>query len=266
MRRPATIQFSLILLAGAACGFACAQTFETPFPGARPQPEDFVEPLFPHISDADAAIYRRLNENISVEFGDVPLDDAMSHISRISGIPIIMDVDSIEEAGLLIDKPVNLKVSNIPVHSILKLLLEELEMTIFVEDGVLKVTTSDVCNCILTTGIFPVSDLVTDDKDSWKTLSKIIEHDTDGLWERMDGTGGTISISRATKSLVIRQTPRALTEIQNILTFLRAAKRVSESRVTPSAKQEQDGEFGLGGKKGRRRKGGLGGSFGGNFF
>ena len=155
----------------------------------------------------------------------------------------------------MIDEPVTLKVSNTPVRTILKLLLEDLELTIFVEDAVVKVTTFEICNCKLETGIFPVSDLVTDDRKSWKTLSRLIQGDTDGLWEKLDGSGGTITASRATKSLIIRQTPEVLGEVQRILTFLRAAKRISEHRINPPAKQEQEDGFGLGEKKKRRRKG-----------
>lgn len=73
-------------------------------------------------------------------------------------------------------------------------------------------------------------------------------------------------LSRATKSLIVRQTPEVLGEVQRILTFLRAAKRISKHRINPPAEQEQADGFGLGEKKERRRKG-LG-SFqgGGNFF
>lgn len=267
MRRPTIIHFTLILLAGATCGFAADKVNEIPFPGARPLPEDFVEPLFPHITDADAEINRKLNKNISVNFRDASLTDAVSQISELSGIPVILDVVAIEEAGLLIDEPVSLKVSNTPVRTILKLLLEDLELTIFVEDAVVKVTSLEVCNCTLTTGIFPVSDLVTDDRKSWKALSRLIQQETDGLWERQDGSGGTVSISHATNSLIVRQAPEVLGQVQRILTFLRAAKRISEHRINPPAKREPDGMFGLGGKKKRRNKG-LGGGFqgGGGLF
>jgi hypothetical protein len=266
MRRPAAIQFSLILLAGAACGFASAKVFESPFPGARPLPEDFVEPLFPHISDAAAVIYRKLDEKTSVAFDDLPLSDAIHFISRTSGIPIVLDVVAIEESGLLIDEPVNLKVRNTPVRSILKLLLEDLELTYVVEDDVIKVTSLEVASIALTTGIFPVADLVTDDRKGWKQIARIVEQETDGLWERVDGCGGTVSMSRVTKSLIVRQTPDVLMQVQQFLTFLRAAKRIGEQRVNPPVKQDHEGGFGLGGKKGGRRKGGLGGPTGGGFF
>lgn len=266
MRRPAAIQFSLILLAGATCSFAADQVNESPFPGARPLPEDFVKPLFPNITDADAEIYQKLNVKTSVNFEKVPLGEALKSISKTNKLPIILDKSSLEEAGLRVDDPITLQISNIPARSILRLILDELELDFIVEDAVVIVTSFEVSNRILTTGIFPVSDLVTEDRKSWKTLSKLIQQETDGLWEKMDGSGGTVSMSRATKSLVVRQTPEDLGQVQRILTFLRAAKRIGQERVNPPANQKQGGGFGLGGKNGRPRKGGLGGPTGGNLF
>lgn len=265
MRRSTIIHCSLTLLAGAACSFARDKVNESPFPGVRPLPVDYVEPLFPHISDSAAEIHRKLNEKTSVTFEDRPLRDAIHFISGATGISMVIDVASIEEAGLLIDEPVNLKISNAPVRSILKLLLEDLELTFYVDDTVLRILTPG-CG-YLETGIFPVSDLVTEDRKSWKTLANLIQGETDGLWEKTDGTGGTVSISRATKSLIVRQAPEVLGQVQKILTFLRAAKRISEHRINPPAKREPGGMFGFDGKNKRRNKG-LGGGFqgGGNFF
>lgn len=267
MRRPTIIKLSLILLAGAACGFAAAQVNESPFPGARPLPEDFVEPLFPGISDAAAEIHRKLNEPTSVNFGKTPLDDALKSVSKMTGLPIILDLIGLEDVGLRPDEPVTLQVSNVPARSILKLVLDQFEMAYVVEDAVVKVTTFEVCNRKLTTGLFPVSDLVTEDRKSWNTLSSLIQGETDGLWEKMDGSGGTVSMSRATNSLIIRQTPEVHGEIQRLLTFIRAAKRIGEHRVNPPEAPKQEGVIGFGGKEKKRRNKVLGGfQGGGNFF
>ena len=86
MRRLTIIQFSLLIFAGATCSFAADKVNESPFPGARPLPEDFVEPLFPHITDADAEIYRKLNVKTSVNFEELPLDEALSSPLKKSAI------------------------------------------------------------------------------------------------------------------------------------------------------------------------------------
>ena len=223
MRRPTVIQFSLILLAGAACGFDDAEVGESPFPGARPLPEDFGEPLFPHISDADAEVYQKLNAKASVNFENLQLDEALRSISKANKLPIILDRIALEDAGLVVDSKVTLQINNVPIRSILNILLDKLELAIVVEDGVAKITTFVICNRKLETGIFPVTDLVTDDRKSWKILSRLIQIETDGLWEKLDGAGGTVSMSQSTKSLIVRQTPEVLWEIQGILTCLIAA-------------------------------------------
>jgi hypothetical protein len=266
MRRPTIIRFSLILLFGTACSFAADKVNESPFPGARPLPEDYVEPLFPDITDADAEIYQKLNMKTSVNFEMLPLSDVLESISKTSKLPIILDVISLEEAGLRVDDPITLQISNIPTRSILRLILDELDLDFVVEDAVVKVTSFGVSNRKLTTGLFPVSDLVTEERKSWKTLSKLIQGETDGLWEKMDGSGGTVWMSRGTKSFVVRQTPEVLGQVQRILTFLRAAKRISEHRVNPPQEPKQEGGFGFGEKKRRRGKGLGGFQGGGNFF
>jgi type II secretory pathway component GspD/PulD (secretin) len=238
-----------------------------PFPGARPLPEDFVEPLFPGISDAAAEIYQKLHGKTSVNFKKLPLADALKSVSETTGIPIILDLIDLENAGIRTDTPVTLQVSNVPVQTILKLLLGEWEMGYVVEDAVVIVTTVEIGSFKLTTGIFPVSDLVTEDRKSWKSLARLVEQETDGLWERIDGSGGTVSMVQAPQSLVVRQSPEGLVEVQRLLTFLRAAKRISEQRIKPPEEPKQEGLLGSDGKKKRRNKG-LGGGFqgGGNFF
>ncbi|NQV28008.1 MAG: hypothetical protein HQ518_26965 [Rhodopirellula sp.] len=264
MRLPTITRFSLILLLGATCGFASDTVVDSPFPGARPLPEDFVEPLFPGISAADAEIHKKLNEKTSVNFDKQPLAEALNSISKASELPIILDLISLEDAGLYADSPVTFQISNVPARSILRMILEEFEMNFVVEDAVVKVTTFEGCNRKLETGIFPVADLVTSDRKSWKKLAQLIQGETDGLWERIDGCGGTVSMSHATKSLIVRQTPEVLMDVQQLLTFIRAAKRIGEQRVNPPAPPKEPDGFGR--KKGRRR-GGLGsGLSGGNFF
>ncbi len=260
MRRPTIIHFTLIILAGATCGFAADKVNESPFPGARPLPEDFVEPLFPGISDADAEIHRKLNELTSVNFDNLPLGQALKSISKTNKLSIIFDETTATEAQVDLEMPVTLEIFNAPVRSVLKNLFRNLDLTFFVEDAAVVVT-SYGCG-FLRTGIFPVSDLVTDDRKSWKTLSNLLQGETDGLWEKVDGSGGTVSMSHATKSLIIRQTPEVLGQVQRILTFLRAAKRISDHRVNPPKEPESEDVLGLGGKKKRRGKG-LGGGFGG---
>jgi len=224
MRRPTIIHFTLIILAGATCGFADDKLNQSPFPGARPLPEDVVQPLFPHLSEAEAEIYRKLNTNTSVAFDKIPLKEALDFISKTNKIPLIIDIYEAEESAFAASSTVTLQVQNVPLRTVVKNMLRQLELESTVADDVLYVIDEGtLCNPTLSTGVFPVGDIVTDGRKSWKNISRLLEHETDGLWERTDGSGGTISISRATKSLVIRQTPNVLIEIQSILTFLRAA-------------------------------------------
>ena len=74
-------------------------------------------------------------------------------------------------------------------------------------------------------------------------------------------------MNQASKSFVVRQTPKVPGQVQRILTFHRASKRIGEHRVNPLEAPKQEGVFGFGGKEKKRRNKGLGGSQGGgNLF
>lgn len=254
MQRSNVLPAGLILLAVAACGFASAEVIDSLFPGARPDQQDVVEPLFPHISDAEAVIHRKLNEKTAVSFEEMPLSDSLRVIAKTSNIPIILDQDSIEEVGLDADVMVTLEITNTPLGSVLKNLLEPLELTYFIKDDVLKITTNEGCG-FLVTGIYPVSDLVTDDIDSWKELVQLVQGEVDGLWEELDGQGGAILMSRGTKSLIVRQSIPAHEDIHQLLTFLRAAKRLGKERIKPAV-VPADKKSGLGSDEKAPQKGG----------
>jgi hypothetical protein len=113
-------------------------------------------------SPAEDRITAALNDQTTVNFADTPLLDAVQYISRQHEIPIILDVISLEEAGVLTDEPINLILSGITLRSALKIMLEDLDLTYLIEDEVMKITTIDVANERLSTRVYPVGDLVVD--------------------------------------------------------------------------------------------------------
>ena len=101
-----------------------------------------------------------LDDQTTINFADTPLTDVVDFLSRTHEIPIILDVVAIEEAGLLVDEPVNLTLAGVTLQSALKIMLSEFELTYVIEDEVMKVTTVEVANEKLSTRVYPVGDLV----------------------------------------------------------------------------------------------------------
>lgn len=111
---------------------------------------------------AERRITAALDDQTTINFADTPLTDVVDYLSRTHEIPIILDVVAIEEAGLLVDEPVNLVLAGITLQSALKIMLAEFELTYVIEDEVMKITTVEVAAEKLSTRVYPVGDLVVD--------------------------------------------------------------------------------------------------------
>jgi hypothetical protein len=111
---------------------------------------------------AERRITAALDDQTTISFADTPLVDAIEYLQRQHEIPIILDTVSIEEAGLLVDEPVNLVLAGVTLQSALKIMLSDLELTYIIEDEVMKITTIERANERLSTRVYPVGDLVVD--------------------------------------------------------------------------------------------------------
>jgi hypothetical protein len=56
----------------------------------------------------------------------------------------MLDTISIEEAGLLVDEPINLVLAGVTLRSVLNTMLSDFELTFLIEDEVMKITTVEV--------------------------------------------------------------------------------------------------------------------------
>ncbi|NQV28820.1 MAG: VWA domain-containing protein, partial [Rhodopirellula sp.] len=111
---------------------------------------------------AERRISAALDDQTNLNFAETPLTDVVTYLQRLHEIPIILDTVAIEEAGLLVDEPVNLILAGVTLQSALKIMLSEFELTYVIEDEVMKITTIEVANEKLSTRVYPVGDLVVD--------------------------------------------------------------------------------------------------------
>jgi hypothetical protein len=80
----------------------------------------------------------------SIQFSNTPLTDVVATLARQHGFPIILEPIALDDAGIPTNEPMTLSVSGITLQSAFKLLLQDLQLTILIEDEVLKITTIDV--------------------------------------------------------------------------------------------------------------------------
>jgi hypothetical protein len=133
-----------------------------PGDGARPRgvpvPSEVVE-YFPLASESERKILAALDKPVDVEFQEKPLDECFHALAVQAGINIIPDRVKSEEEGVALDQPITLKLKGVRMASVLRLILEPVQLACVYENEVLKITTSSAAGDKLVTRTYPVGDL-----------------------------------------------------------------------------------------------------------
>src|SRR5207248_1152298 len=87
----------------------------------------------------DAALCKRG----SVEFVETPLDEALGSLSRQFHVTIVLNRKKLELAGVWANTRVTRQLSDLPLESILRLLLADEELAFMVADGAVIVSSAD---------------------------------------------------------------------------------------------------------------------------
>jgi RNA polymerase sigma factor (sigma-70 family) len=95
-------------------------------------------------------ILEKLDEPISMSFNaETPLDDVLKYIRQatttktFSGIPIYVDPIGLNEAERSLNSTIQINLEGVPLRRTLQLLLTQLGLAYFVEDGMLVITSED---------------------------------------------------------------------------------------------------------------------------
>jgi hypothetical protein len=114
---------------------------------------------------ADHKIRDALSQSTQLEFVETPLSDAIDYLKDFHHIDIELDDKALEEAGIGTDTPVTRELKDLTLGSSLRLLLEPLEATYVVRDGVLLITTPGALDKMIELRVYNVGDLVPPDGD-----------------------------------------------------------------------------------------------------
>jgi hypothetical protein len=112
----------------------------------RKPPSEIKISLDQGSADLDAPF---LKKKIVVNFDELPLIDALESISVQAEVPVLLDKIAVEEFGLLVDEPITFSSAYIEskggevaantmrVDQVLDLMLNDLRLTWYLEDGIL---------------------------------------------------------------------------------------------------------------------------------
>ncbi|MDA1158020.1 MAG: hypothetical protein O2983_00300, partial [Planctomycetota bacterium] len=199
-------------------------------------------------------IYDILNRKSDASFLDVSLADAIRTLAQQHGVNIVLDKRGLEEEGVALNEKLSIEVSGISLSSVLKLILDPLNLgTRIGEDDVIIVTSRQRVAGELDVRVYPVAALVvpisdrvsihTDAEsgvaappvtspapqlDFEKLIALITSTVEPDSWSEVGGSG-SIAANETTLSLVIRQTPAVHAEIADLLDQLRRLQDIQVS-------------------------------------
>src|SRR5687768_81801 len=102
-------------------------------------PAQTSEPIDEQQGD-DARLEQALAQRGSLYAVETPLSEVASHLSTEFQVPIVLSVRKLEEAGINSDVPVNNRLESVPLESILRAVLAELELDFTIRNHVILIT------------------------------------------------------------------------------------------------------------------------------
>ena len=128
-------------------------------PAARSKKEDPT-------SSSETRIRQALERTTECDFTETPLQDAVDYLKDHHDIEIQLDTRALEDAGIGSDTPITRQVKGISLASALRMLLNDLDATYVVRDGVLLITTQDAAARMIDLRIYEIGDLVDSEADA----------------------------------------------------------------------------------------------------
>ena len=186
-------------------------------------PVGFVE-FLPPLTPVERRLEQALDKTVEISFTNSPLTEVVMFFADKLSVNVVLDAESLTEAGISTDSPVARHLSDITAQSALKLLLEPLELAAIIDSEVLKVTTREKAKEILITRTYPVSDLCRTAND-WQSLIRALIEETSGPWQERDGDGGVITEVEQTGSVIVRQCWSVQQEVLSLIRRQREAQR-----------------------------------------
>lgn len=223
---------------------------------AAVEPEQSPIEFFPELSEKERIIVRQLETPASFDFTDETLDGVRETIMERNGFDIVIEKNKLEEISIATDAAdMTLQLHDVPLRSSLKLLLGRKGLAYVIEDDVLKITTEAAYSTELLTRIYPVSDLTSEGPEDFPLLMEAIRQGVKpGSWKESKFTAfgaggsapatpsaavpqdkggdkslaiGTISMVRASGSLVVHHSWQGHDQVLKLLRALRKAKKVA---------------------------------------
>lgn len=167
-----------------------------------------------------------LKHPVSVDFQETPLNEALKSLSEKVGTNILIDETALHDEGLSADTPISLSLTQKPLKTVLKVLLEPQQMTCVIHDGALTVTTMSMERELFKTAVYDVRDFCRDSLACHSFVDTLAET-TSGQWPPVEAHSGEALFARP-GILVVRQMESVHDEILTLIERHREIRRQAE--------------------------------------
>ncbi len=174
------------------------------------------------------ALRQKLQEDVSVEFVDTPLEIAIRELAAIAKTDIRLDVAELREQRIREREPVTLKLTQRKLETVLQAMLMDLDLTWILRDGLLWVTSVEAAEAFFKTAVYDVRDLCRNADESDALLEAVTEQTEPTSWDVVGGPG-SISFAKP-GTMVISHQEAVHDEVLELLETYRAALRASKPR------------------------------------
>jgi hypothetical protein len=163
----------------------------------------------------------------TLDFDGVPLQDAVAELIDQTKLDFRLDLQSLAKVGVRERTPVTIALKETPLDVVLQAMLNDLELTWVLRDGVVWFVSLEDAESIRKTAVYDVRDLCRDAEESYALQQAIASQDCEN-WEDCGGVG-TMSAPKP-GILVLYNTESALMQVLELLEAYRAALRGSKPR------------------------------------
>ncbi|MDP6467953.1 MAG: permease prefix domain 1-containing protein [Pirellulaceae bacterium] len=101
-----------------------------------------------------------LQKRLDIDFIDLPIVEALDALCSQVGLQFYLKVKYLEDLGIAADTPVNLSLNQVSAEMALELILEQLELTYIVHDGIILVTTEEDLDNVAEVRVYNCRDLL----------------------------------------------------------------------------------------------------------
>jgi hypothetical protein len=119
-----------------------------------------LEMVSPKLTQKEAMLLKALNSTMTPDYDGQEFKAVISHLQDKSGITILVDEQSLQEAMVDYKDPVNFRGPKMTVRTILKKVLGDKNLTYIIKEGAVQVMTPKKASEYLVTRTYQVDDLV----------------------------------------------------------------------------------------------------------